>query len=309
MSTIADQPNATPLKAMPRVEWVRCIPFVLMHLVCLTVFLVGWSPVALMVTLAAFFVRVFALTGFYHRYFSHRAFKTSRWFQFVGAAVGAASVQRGPLWWAAHHRVHHRFSDEPQDPHSPVTYGFFWSHMAWFMTEEHVGTREDLVKDWTKFPELRFLDRYELVVPVLFALSMFGLGVGLERWAPGMGTTGWQMLVWGFFVSTVMLYHSTFAINSVAHRWGSRPYDTDDESRNNLLLALLTFGEGWHNNHHYFPVSARQGFRWYQIDITYYILVALASVGLVWDLKPIPDYLRKGLPRPTREQVPAGSAN
>lgn len=179
--------------------------------------------------------------------------------------------------------------------------------MAWFMTSEHVGTNERLVRDWSKYHELRFLDRYEIVVPLCFALALFGLGAGLGIWAPALETSSWQVLVWGFFVATVFLYHLTFAVNSVAHRFGTRAFPTKDESRNNFLLALLTFGEGWHNNHHHYPTSARQGFRWWQIDITYYLLVLLSWIGLVWDLKPVPRHLRVRLGRPVAASVPAGT--
>jgi stearoyl-CoA desaturase (delta-9 desaturase) len=181
--------------------------------------------------------------------------------------------------------------------------------MAWFMTREHVGTKEHLVRDWAKYPELRFLDRYELVAPLGLVLALLGLGAALAIWAPGLETSAWQVLVWGFFVSTVVLYHLTFAVNSVAHRWGSRPFATKDESRNNLLLALLTFGEGWHNNHHHYPVSARQGFRWWQIDITYYILVILSWLGVVWDIKPVPRHLRHSLPQPKAKSVPVATGS
>lgn len=296
-------------EAMPRIEWLRCLPFLLMHVACLAVFWVGWSWTAVLITLATLFMRVFGLTAFYHRYFSHRSFKTSRWFQFVGAVLGAAALQRGPLWWAAHHRSHHRDADTRRDPHSPLHQGFFWSHMGWFMTREHVATNERLVRDWARYPELRFLDRYEQVVPLAFASTLLGIGAALAVWAPGLETTAWQVLVWSFFVSTVVLYHVTFAVNSVAHRWGSRPFVTEDESRNNFLLALVTFGEGWHNNHHRYPVSARQGFRWWQIDITFYILVILSWLGVVWEIKPVPRHLAKGLCQPNAElpRVEAGN--
>src|SRR5271165_6016514 len=159
--------------ARPRVEWIRCLPFLLMHVACLGVFQVGCSLTAVGIALVTLFLRVFALTGFYHRYFSHRAFKTSRWFQFFGAVLGSSAAQRGPLWWAAHHRSHHRTSDSPDDPHSPVHHGFFWSHMAWFMTREHVATNQLLIRDFARYPELRFLDRNDFLIPFLFAISMF----------------------------------------------------------------------------------------------------------------------------------------
>ena len=221
----------------------------------------------------------FRSTAFYHRYFSHRAFKTSRWFQFVGHFLGNAAAQRGPLWWAAHHREHHRHSDREGDVHSPHVHGFLWSHMGWFMEGSNFSKDRTGIRDLTKYPELRFLDRYDLVAPVVLALGMFFWGATLERWSPQLGTNGWQMLVWGFLVSTVILYHVTYAINSLAHVFGSQRFPTADHSRNNLWLALITFGEGWHNNHHYYPSAARQGFYWWEIDVTYYILRAPGEVG------------------------------
>jgi stearoyl-CoA desaturase (delta-9 desaturase) len=274
-----------------RVEWMRVLPFVGMHVACLAVFVVGWSWVALGVAVALYFLRMFAITGFYHRYFSHRSFRTSRAGQFAFALCGAAAVQRGPLWWAAHHRHHHKNSDLPADVHSPRQSGFFRSHVGWFLTPRNFHTRVDRVQDLARFPELRFLDRFDMLVPVLLAVVLFLLGLALETWAPGLGTDRWQMLVWGFFVSTVVLAHATFTINSLSHVIGTQPYDTKDDSRNNLFLALLTMGEGWHNNHHYFQGSVRQGFRWWQVDLTYYGLVVLSWLGVVWDLRPVPSHV------------------
>ncbi len=270
------------------IDWLRVGPYIGMHLACLGVIWVGWSPMAVAVAVALYLARMFAITGFYHRYFSHRSFKTSRTLQFLFALVGAASVQRGPIWWAAHHRHHHVVSETEDDPHSPVQHGFWHSHSGWFLTREHFGTREDRVRDWMNYPELRFLDRFDIVVPVILAVGLLGLGALLERFAPGLGTSAWQMLVWGFFVSTVVLYHATFTINSLAHRWGRRRYQTRDDSRNNFWLALITLGEGWHNNHHHYPASARQGFFWWELDLTYYLLRLFESLGLVWELKPVP---------------------
>jgi stearoyl-CoA desaturase (delta-9 desaturase) len=271
-----------------RVDWLRTLPYVGMHLACLAVFWVGWSPVAVAVAVALYAVRMVAITGFYHRYFSHRAFKTSRPLQFVFAVVGAASVQRGPIWWAAHHRQHHMSSETTEDPHSPVQLGFWRSHTGWFLTHEHFTIREERVRDWLRFPELRFLDRFDIVVPVVLAVALLLLGNWLASAAPGLGTSGWQMLVWGFFISTVVLYHATFTINSLSHRWGKRRYRTDDDSRNNWVLALITFGEGWHNNHHHYPLAARQGFYWWEVDLTWYFLKLLEKLGLIWDVKPVP---------------------
>ncbi len=278
-----------------RIDWLRAAPFVAMHLACLGVLCVGVSPIALSVATALYAVRMFALTGFYHRYFSHRSFRTSRGVQFAFALIGASCVQRGPLWWAAHHRNHHRHADTTRDPHSPGVYGFLWSHVGWFLTPRNFRTDLSRVPDLARFPELRVLDRYDTLVPVLLAVALYALGVLLHHVAPGLGTSGGQMLVWGFFVSTVVLFHATVTINSLAHRYGKRRYETHDDSRNNVWLALLTFGEGWHNNHHFFPGSSRQGFRWWEIDITWYGLKLMSVLGLVQGLKPVPAWvLSKG---------------
>jgi stearoyl-CoA desaturase (delta-9 desaturase) len=277
--------------SIDRIDWLRGAPFVAMHVACLAVFVVGVSPIAVWVAAALYAVRMFALTGFYHRYFSHRTFKTSRTVQFVFALIGASSVQRGPLWWAAHHRNHHRNADTLLDPHSPTVRGFFWSHVGWFLTPRAFPTHWERIPDLAKFPELRWLDRYDTVVPALLAVCLYGVGALLHRVAPGLGTSGAQMLVWGFFVSTIVLFHATVTINSFAHRFGTRRFDTRDDSRNNLWLALITGGEGWHNNHHFFPGSARQGFRWWEIDMTWYVLRLKAMLGLVSGLKPIPAWV------------------
>ncbi|WP_425598804.1 acyl-CoA desaturase [Dyella acidiphila] len=274
-----------------RIDWLRAAPFVILHLACLGVFWVGVSPVALAVAASLYALRMFALTGFYHRYFSHRAFQTSRAVQFTFALIGAACVQRGPLWWAAHHRNHHRHADTQLDPHSPTVFGFLWSHMGWFLTPRAFHTDLARVPDLSRYPELRWLDRYDTAVPVALAVLLYLFGALLHRYAPTFGTSGGQMLTWGFFISTVVLFHATVTINSLAHRFGSRRFDTRDDSRNNVWLALITFGEGWHNNHHFYPGSARQGFRWWEIDLTWYGLRLLAALGLVWNLKPVPAWI------------------
>ena len=275
-----------------RIDWLRILPFIGLHLACLAVFWVGVSPIAVAAFVFSYLLRMFAITAFYHRYFAHRAFKTSRPMQFLFALVGAASTQRGPLWWAAHHREHHRHADQPEDPHTPH-HGFFWSHMGWFLSRQHFSTDEKRIPDLVKYPELRWLDRFALAVPVAYAVVWFALGAVLERTAPGLGTSAWQMLIWGYFLSTVVLIHATLTINSLAHVWGKRRYATKDDSRNNFWLALLTLGEGWHNNHHHFPGSARQGFYWWEIDLSFYALKVMSWLGLVWDLKPVPEPIRE----------------
>jgi len=286
-----------------QIDWWRTIPFIALHLGVLAVFWVGVSMTAVVTAIALYALRMFAITAFYHRYFSHRAFRASRAAQFAFAVLGATAVQRGPLWWAAQHRHHHAHSDDDTDHHSPRRHGFLWSHMGWFMAKESFRTRLELLPDLARFPELRFLDRFDVLVPALLALGLYGLGEWLAAARPALGTDGPQLLVWGFVVSTVVLYHATFTINSLAHRVGSRRFDTRDDSRNNFWLALLTFGEGWHNNHHFYPGSARQGFRWWEIDLTYYGLRALAATGLIRELRPVPAWVQaRG--QPARRTAP-----
>ena len=274
------------------VDGMRNVPFIIMHAACLGVIWVGWSGTAVAVAAAWYAIRMFAITGFYHRYFSHRTFKTSRWGQFLFALLGVCAVQRGPLWWAAHHRHHHRYSDQEKDIHSPVRYGFVWSHMGWFSARSQFTTNLQTVADLAKFPELRLLDRSDVLIAILLAVCLYLLGAALAILLPGLGTNGPQLLVWGFFISTVVLYHGTYSINSLAHKIGRKRYDTQDGSGNSFLLALVTFGEGWHNNHHHYPASVRQGFYWWEIDLTYYTLVLLSWTGLIWDLRPVPQQIR-----------------
>ena len=270
------------------IDWPRVVPFVLMHAGCLGVVWTGWSPFAVALAVALYALRMFAITAFYHRYFAHRAFRASRGWQFVFAVLGATAVQRGPLWWAAHHRHHHVHSDRPGDAHSAVQDGFLWSHMGWFLARENFATRSHLVRDLARYPELRWLDRYDVAVPAALGVGLWALGVWLEAAQPSLGTGPWQLVVWGFCLSTVVLFHATFVINSLAHRWGARRYETGDESRNNPLLALITLGEGWHNNHHRYPSAARQGFYWWELDLSWYGLKLLAALGIVRDLRPVP---------------------
>ena len=283
------------------VDWLRILPLILMHLMCLAVIWVGWSWTAVAVAFLLYVVRMFAITGFYHRYFSHKAFKTNRFWQFVFAVLGNASVQRGPLWWAAHHRHHHRYTDQEQDVHSPLQHGFWWSHIGWITSKSNFRTKYQYVGEWSRYPELRWLNRFDTIVPILLALGLYAFGEILARTAPRLGTDGLQMLVWGFFISTVVLLHATVTINSLDHMYGTRRYETHDTSRNNALLALITLGEGWHNNHHHYAVSARQGFFWWEVDITYYLLVFMSCLGIVRDLRPVPAHVLH------KNRIPANS--
>jgi stearoyl-CoA desaturase (delta-9 desaturase) len=248
--------------------------YVGIQLSSLLVFVTGVTAAALALCAATFFVRIFAITGVYHRYFSHRTYRTSRVVQFLLAVLGASAVQKGPLWWASVHRTHHSDSDGPGDPHSPRR-GFWYAHQGWIFDERWDAVREDRIKDLTRYPELVWLDRWHFLPPLALAVLCYAMG----------GFTG---LVWGFAVSTTLTWHATYSINSLAHRFGSVRFETGDDSRNNFWLALLTLGEGWHNNHHYYQSCARQGLYWWEIDITYYVLRGLAAVGLIWDLKQPP---------------------
>lgn len=281
-------------------ELIRCLPFLLMHAACLAVAWVGWSWFAVAAAAALYLTRMFAVTGFYHRYFSHRSFKTSRAAQFLFALWGATAVQRGALWWASHHRHHHRHSDTEADVHSPRRHGFWWAHMGWFASSKNFPTDYGRVRDLARFSELVFLNRFDSLMPVIFAGSLYGLGALLERRAPGLGTNGPQLLVWGFFISTVVLFHCTCSINSLAHVFGRKRFATSDDSRNSLLLALVTLGEGWHNNHHHYMHSTRQGFYWWEIDLTYYALKLLERCGIIWDLRPVPASVYAAAPEDSR---------
>jgi len=252
--------------------WFNLLPFVLIHAAVLTVFFVpvSWECVALFI--GFFLARTWGLTGGFHRYFSHRAYKTSRPMQFAIGCLGSAALQKGPMWWAAEHRQHHRHSDQEGDPHSPIVKNFWWSHIGWVIDRNSRFTHWNELKDWHKFPELKWLDRFHYIPGLLVAGICYAVA-------------GWPGVVWGFVLSTVCLYHTTFCVNSVCHIFGYRSFKTGDQSRNNWLVALLTLGEGWHNNHHHYPSCARQGFKWYEVDVTYYVLRCLGAVGLVWDIR------------------------
>ena len=284
--------ESMPVGDTRQVDWLRIVPLLFLHLMCLGVIWVGWSWTAVLVALLLYFIRMFAITGFYHRYFSHNAFKTNRFWQFIFGVLGNASVQRGPLWWASHHRHHHRYTDQAQDVHSPTRHGFWWSHIGWLTSRSNFPTKHKFVAEWHQYPELRWLNRFDTVIPILLALALYSLGEILAHAAPQLGTDGMQLVVWGFFISTVVLLHATVTINSFDHMYGSRRYNTPDTSRNNALLALITLGEGWHNNHHHYAVCARQGFFWWEIDITYYLLVCMSWMGIVRDLRPVSEHVR-----------------
>jgi stearoyl-CoA desaturase (delta-9 desaturase) len=261
-----------------RVNWKTSFPFFLVHALVLLSFVTGVTATAVALFLALFWGRMFFITAGYHRYFAHRSYKMGRAMQLVMAFGGTTAVQKGPLWWAGHHRNHHRYADTELDLHSPQK-GFWWSHVGWILCDKNNEWNPDDIRDFNKYPELRFLTKHDWIGPWTVGIAAFLIG-------------GWSGLVFGFFGSTVLLWHSTFFVNSLAHVMGRRRYATSDTSRNSVLVALLTLGEGWHNNHHYYQASSRQGFFWWELDISYYLLKALSLVGLVKDLKKPPARVR-----------------
>jgi len=266
--------HAITRAADERVNRVASIPMILIHALCLLALVTGVTWKALVLCAVLYVGRMWFITAGYHRYFAHRSYKTNRVFQFVLAFGGGTAAQKGALWWASHHRDHHRFSDTERDTHSPQK-GFWWSHMGWILCDKFKGWDPDAIKDFNKYPELRFLTKHDWI-PI---------------WALGIASfliAGWPGLVVGFFWSTVLLWHGTFTVNSLAHVMGRRRYATTDTSRNSALIALWTGGEGWHNNHHHYQASARNGFFWWEYDPTYYGLKALSWLGIVRDLKTPP---------------------
>jgi stearoyl-CoA desaturase (delta-9 desaturase) len=275
---------APPRAVRHRVDWLGTTAFAAVHVAAVAgVVAIGWSARGAWLAAALFYLRFFGVSAGSHRYFAHRAFKTSRAAQLVLALLATTSTQNGVLWWAAVHRAHHRTSDTARDIHSKTQHGFFWAHMGWMLTRSYDATDFAEVKDFARYPELRWLNRWHLV-------PTFGLAIGL------FAVGGAHALVWGFLVSTVLVWHVTLGLNSFAHWIGTRRYATGDDSRNNPLFALLALGEGWHNNHHHCPSSAAQGFAWWEIDPTYYALRALEAVGLVWDVRRPPATLERVAP-------------
>lgn len=277
-----------------RVNWGTSWPFFLMQLMPLGILWTGVSSTSLILLAVTFFGRMFFITAGYHRYFSHKSYKLGRVAQFVMAFGGGTAAQKGVLWWAGHHRTHHRYSDTERDLHSPKK-GFWWSHVGWILCDKYGETDYDSIKDFAKYPELRFLNDHDWIPPWMLGVTCYLVG-------------GWSGLFVGFFLSNVLLWNATFTVNSLAHVFGRRRYDTPDTSRNSLLIALVTGGEGWHNNHHHYQASARQGFFWWEIDITYYGLKLLSYVGIVRDLKRPPARLlhaKHAAPAEPRDRVAA----
>ncbi len=277
-TTQPSKPNLQP-RIDTSTDWLGAIPFVLMHVGAVAgLFLLPITLKGIALTIGTYYFFMAAVTIAYHRYFSHRSFKTGRVFQFLLALWGTMTSQKGVLWWAGNHRHHHRYSDDPQDVHSPVQRGFFWSHVGWILVREYEPTMNQYVRDFEKFPELRWLNKHYLVPVATYGALTFLIG-------------GWFGFYWGFVLAITALWHGTFTINSLTHIWGKRRFKTSDASRNNFFTAMITMGEGWHNNHHHYMHSARQGFYWWEIDLSYYIIKGFERLGLVWDVKEPPKEL------------------
>jgi stearoyl-CoA desaturase (delta-9 desaturase) len=270
------------------------ITFIIVHLLPLAALFTGATLFDWLMCIFFYFFRMFWITGGYHRYFAHKSYKTSRLFQFVIAFMAQTSAQKGALWWAAHHRHHHRHSDTPADPHSMKLYGFWYSHIGWIVGPDFKATDFKTIGDYAKYPELVWLNKYHAIPPTVLALFIMAMGGLVDGGSVTLmfSHVGFSALFIGFFLSTVITYHGTFSINSIMHKFGNQRYDTNDESKNSIWLALLTLGEGWHNNHHYYEVASRQGFFWWEIDITWYVLKIFSWFGLIWDLKGVPDHIK-----------------
>jgi stearoyl-CoA desaturase (delta-9 desaturase) len=283
----------TANKAPGKIDLVTSIPFFAIHLLALGVLLVPFKWHYVAVAAGLYVVRMFGITAVFHRYFSHRSYKTSRWFQFVLAFIATTSAQKGALWWAAHHRHHHKYSDTPEDIHSPKQHGLWWAHVGWILSSKWDETQWDRIKDFARYPELRWLNKHHLVPPILLAAALWLIG-------------GVPLVLWGFCLSTVFLWHGTFTINSLSHVFGKARYRaSDDDSKNNWLLALITLGEGWHNNHHFYQSTANQGWFWWEVDLSYYALKVLSWLGLVWDLRTPPEHIKYAHKNPPVADAPA----
>jgi stearoyl-CoA desaturase (delta-9 desaturase) len=288
--------NETVLKPEVRSKPIlkQEIAFAFVHMIPLAAIWTGATLFDWIVCGVLYVVRMFWVTGGYHRYFAHKSYRTSRWFQFVIAFMAQTSAQKGALWWAAHHRHHHRHSDTPADPHSMKIYGFWYSHIGWIVGPDFKKTDYKTIGDYAKYPELVWLNQHYLVPPVMLAVVVTALGAWVNGGSPLLMFThfGLSTLFIGFFLSTVLLYHGTFSINSIMHKFGNQRYETGEESKNSLWLALITLGEGWHNNHHYYETASRQGFFWWEVDITWYVLKGFEAVGLIHDVKGVPNHIK-----------------
>jgi stearoyl-CoA desaturase (delta-9 desaturase) len=281
---LVSEPLAPPVSLGVEAKIVMIV-MVSMHLACFAVYFSGFSWPALWVALIMYVVKGMGVTTGYHRLLAHRSFKTNRIVQFLLTFAGGLAMQGGPLWWVAHHRSHHRDTDKIDDIHSPVTKGMWQSHMGWMMSNNAFHEQGSNARDLYNYPELKLLQRHYVWILIFQVFALYSLGYGWASWFPESGASGLQFLVWGFFVSTVFTWHVTFSVNSICHRWGARDYDAGDASTNNVVIGFLAFGEGWHNNHHFYPSSARHGLRWWQFDPTWILIRGLCLLGLASEPK------------------------
>jgi stearoyl-CoA desaturase (Delta-9 desaturase) len=280
---VAPLPGSGLLSTAVRVSRITfsLSPLILVHLALIAIPFIEFSWWYLLWIAIVTRIAGFGVTVGLHRYCSHRSFKTPRWMHFLLAAAGCTALQKGPLWWSVHHRLHHRHSDEPGDPHSPVIDGFLHGHLGWLFTRDLMHPDESIVRDLAKFPELVWLDRLWMVPGLLLAGLCFATG-------------GWGGLIYGYCLSVALIFQVTFAVNSIGHRVGPQRFNTGEGSRNNFMLGYLAMGDGWHNNHHRVPGSARHGFAWYELDMSYSLIRLLSAIGLAWDVKQPPISLRRG---------------
>ncbi len=259
-------------------------PLISVHLALFAIPFVSVTIVSMIILFVMTRISGLGITVGFHRYLSHHAFKTSRVFQFLMAVAGCTALQKGPLWWVIHHREHHKHSDTEQDVHSPVVDGFWYGHCGWLFARDLMKPDHASVKDLMKYPELYWLDRFWMIPGLLAAIACYLID----------GTSG---LIYGYCLSTVLIFQVTFAVNSVGHRWGPQRYATGEGSRNNWLLGYLAMGDGWHNNHHRAPTSARHGFAWYELDLSYAMIRLLRRCRIVWDVRQPPANVNAAAPR------------
>lgn len=274
--------------------WIGLIGFTLIQVGALIgIFFVPADVFSVSLAIFFYIIRMFGITGGFHRYFAHRSYKTSRVFQFILGILGTFAAQRGPIWWASHHRIHHRYSDQKQDVHSPSN-GLFQSHIGWIFMEKNLNIDWKYANDWKKFPELIIIDRLCYPLVGVFFILLWSIGSIANALFPSLHTSGFSCFFWAGLVSTTLLYHATFSVNSLCHIFGYRTYNTPDTSTNFWPIGILALGEGWHNNHHHYSASTRQGFKFWEIDISYMIIKSLSFFGIIWDIKRPPNHILKG---------------
>lgn len=263
-------------KESGRVNWVPLIAIVLIHLAALLAFLpMFFTWKALITTIVIQVFTTLGITVGFHRFLTHRSFRSPKWMEYFLSWLGSLSWQGGPIKWVATHRLHHQYSDEDEDPHTPL-HGFFWSHALWcFKFDPHF----DPYKKYSQYAQDLARDRGHVFIEKTTGLWQFVLAGALYAWG------GWPCVVWGVFLRLVYSYHITWFVNSASHIWGYRNYETTDGSRNLWWVALLSFGEGWHNNHHAYPRSARHGLKPWEIDASWYIIKVMSWFGLARDIR------------------------